>query len=80
MVIKGFKYFIAYKTDYENDDEKVMPLCIMLPKKKISTYRRDFDETKYMSFWSKITNCYENMSKFGIKAASLLKTDLIVSL
>ena len=34
MVIKGFKYFIAYKTDYENDDEKVMPLCIMLPKKK----------------------------------------------
>ena len=34
MVIKGFKYFIAYKTDYENDDEKVMPLCIMLPKEK----------------------------------------------
>ena len=39
---KSFKYFIGYK-----DGEKVRSLCIMLPK--ISAYRRDFDETKYMS-------------------------------
>ena len=28
--------------------EKVRPLCIILPK--VSAYRRDFHETKYMSF------------------------------
>ena len=39
---KGFKYFIGYK------DAKIRPLCIFLPK--MSAYRRDFDETKYMSF------------------------------
>ena len=39
---KGFKYFIGYK------DAKIRPLCIFLPK--MSAYRRDSDETKYMSF------------------------------
>ena len=39
---KSFKYFIGYK------DAKIRPLCIFLPK--MSAYRRDFDETKYMSF------------------------------
>ena len=41
---KSFEYFIGY----ENDFEKVMPLFVMLPK--MSAYRKDFDETKYMSF------------------------------
>ena len=41
---KGFKYFDVY----ENDDEKVMLLHIMLPK--MSAYRKKIDETKYMSF------------------------------
>ena len=36
---KGFKYFIGYKD---------RPLCIMLLK--MTTYRRDFDETKYTFF------------------------------
>ena len=40
----AFKYFIGY----ENDDEKLMLLCIMLPK--MSAYKRNFDETKYMFF------------------------------
>ena len=40
---KGFKYFICYK-----DAKKLRPLCIFFPK--MSTYRRDFDETKYLSF------------------------------
>ena len=44
---KGFKYFIGY----ENDDEKVITLSIILPQ--MSTCRRDFNETKYMSFWHK---------------------------
>ena len=43
---KSFKCFICYK-----DAKKVRPLCIFLPK--MSGYRRDFDETKYMSFWIK---------------------------
>ena len=29
-------------------DEKVKPLCIILPK--MSDYAKSFDETKYMSF------------------------------
>ena len=40
---KDFKYFIGYK-----DGKKIRTLCIFLPK--ISAYRRDIDETKYMSF------------------------------
>ena len=47
---KGFKCFIGY----EDNSEKSMPLCIMLPK--ISAYRRSFEETKYMCFLIKITN------------------------
>ena len=39
---KGFKYFINYR------DAKIRPLCIFL--QKMSVYRRDFNETKYMSF------------------------------
>ena len=73
MVIKGFKYFIAYKTDYENDDEKVMPLCIMLPKKKISTYRRDFDETKYMSFLIKDNKLLWKYVKVWNKGSKFIK-------
>ena len=45
---KDFKYIISYK-----DDKKVRPLYVTLPK--ISAHRRDFEETKYMSFL--IMNC-----------------------
>ena len=38
---KGFKYFIGYKDTKEN-----RPLCIL--QKKISAYRKYFDETKYI--------------------------------
>ena len=42
---KRFKYFIGYK-----GAKKIWPLYIFfLPK--MSAYRKDFDETKYMSFW-----------------------------
>ena len=40
---KGFKYLIDYK-----DAKKIKPLCIFFPK--ISAHRRDFHETKYISF------------------------------
>ena len=40
---KGFKYFISSKSS-----KKIRPLCIFLPK--ISEYRRDFNETKYICF------------------------------
>ena len=39
---KVFKYFIGYE-----NDKKLRPLCILLLQ--MSGYRRDFDETKYMS-------------------------------
>ena len=39
---KDFKYFIGY-----TNNKKVRPLCILFPK--MSAYRRDFDETKYMT-------------------------------
>ena len=38
----GFKYFIGY----EDDSEKSMALCMMLPK--MNAYGRDFDKTKYI--------------------------------
>ena len=41
---KGNKHFIGYK----DDDYKIKPLCIMLPK--ISGYAKSFDGTKYMLF------------------------------
>ena len=39
---KGFEYFIGYK------DDKNKPLCVFLPK--MTAYRKDFGETKYVSF------------------------------
>ena len=40
---KDFKYFICYK-----NSRKIRSLCKFLPK--MSAYRRDFGETKYVSF------------------------------
>ena len=41
---KGFKCFLGYE-----ETRKIRLLCIILPK--MSTYGRDFDETKYMFFF-----------------------------
>ena len=40
---KRFRYFIGYK-----NTKKIQPLCIFLPK--MSAFRKDFNEAKYMSF------------------------------
>ena len=51
---KDFKYLIGYKVG-----KKFRPLCVMLPE--LSAYRRDFDETKYMSFFKN----YELLEKYN---------------
>ena len=48
LVKKNLPYFIGYK-----DAKKNRPLCISVPK--MSTYRKDFDESKHICFdkwWS----------------------------
>ena len=47
---KDFKYFIGYE-----EGKKVRFLCIILPK--MSPYRRDFDETDYISLLKKMMYC-----------------------
>ena len=58
---KESKYFIAYK-----DAKKNRPLCIFLPK--MSAYRRDFDETKYMSFLIKDDELLEKYNEIWEKS------------
>ena len=65
MVKKRFKYFIGYK-----DAKKIRPLCVFLLK--MSAYRKDFDETKYMSFLIKDDELLKNMIKFGKRLKILL--------
>ena len=61
-----FKYFIGYK-----DVKKVRPLCILLPK--ISQYRRDFDETKYMPFLIKENALSEKYNKIWENVRNSIK-------
>ena len=61
-----FKYFIGYK-----DVKKVRPLCILLPK--ISQYRRDFDETKYMPFLIKENALSEKYNKIWENVSNSIK-------
>ena len=68
---KVFKDFIDYK-----DAEKIRPLSIFLPK--ISGYRKDFDETKYISFLVKILLVKYN-EIWGKKVKSVIKKDLMVN-
>ena len=46
---KDFKYFIGYK-----DAKDTRPLCFFT---KMSPFRTDFDETKYLSFLIKMMIC-----------------------
>ena len=58
---KGFKYFIGYK-----DAKKVIPLCTYFPK--MSAYRIDFDETKYMFLLIKDHELLETYNEIWVKA------------
>ena len=71
MVKKSFKYYFGYKCN-----EKVKPLCIMLPK--ISGYRKSFNETRYISFLIKDDESLGKYNKTLNKVAIVLKKDLIV--
>ena len=60
MVKKGFKYFIDNK-----DVKKIRPLWIFLSE--MSAYRKDFDETKFMSFLIKDDELLKNYNKIWKK-------------
>ena len=62
----GFKYFIGYK-----DGKKITPLCIILPK--ISSYRKDFDEIKYVSFLIKNDKMQGNYNKIWENVSNIIK-------
>ena len=42
----------------------------------MSAYRRDFDETKYISFWIKNAELPEKFEKFEIKIAIVYYLDM----
>ena len=44
FIKKGYKYFIGF----EDDDYKVKPLCIMIPK--TNGFLKGFDDSKYIIF------------------------------
>ena len=64
--IKGFKYFIGSK-----DSKKTKPLCIFLPK--MSAYRKDFDETKYVYLLIKDDKSLEKHNEIWEKVKNSLK-------
>ena len=66
MVRKDFKYFIGYE-----DGKKIKPLCAMLPK--MSAYRRDFGEIKYMSFLIKNDELLERYNEIWDKVKKVIK-------
>ena len=70
---KGFKYFIGNK-----DAIKIRPFYIILPK--VSAYRRDFDENKYMSFLRKYDELLEKFNETWVKVQNSTKKELIVNL
>ena len=72
MVKKVFKYFIGN----ENDSEKLIPLCIMLPKR--SAYGRDFDETNYTSLLVKDEKLSEKNNNIFDKVSEIIKSPKIV--
>ena len=66
MVKKGFKFFIGYK-----DAKKIRPLCILLPR--MSAYRKDFDETKSMSFSIKDDELLKRHNEIWEKVENIIK-------
>ena len=65
---KGFKYFIGYK-----DTKKIIPLYIFLPK--MSAYRKDFSETKYVSFLIKDNKLLGKYNEIWEKVSNSIKTE-----
>ena len=57
--------------------KKIKPLCIFLPK--MTAYRKDFDETKYISFLIKDDEFLEKYNEIWEKVKNSLKKKLIVN-
>ena len=68
FVQKRFKYFIAYK-----DAKKIRPLCIFHPK--MTAFRKDFDETKFMSLLIKDDQLLEKYNEIWEKVRDTLKRE-----
>ena len=68
FVKKLFKCFIGYR-----DGKKIRPLCIFLPK--MTAYRKDLDETKYMSFLVKNDTLLEKYNQIWEIFKSSLKKE-----
>ena len=66
---KGFKYFVGYNTKML----KNRPLLIFLPK--MTTYRKDFYETKFMSFFIKDDELLEKYYEIWQKVKDSLKKE-----
>ena len=56
------------------DAKKIRPLCIFLPK--TTAYRKDFDETKSMSFLIRDDELLENYNEIWEKVKDSLKKEL----
>ena len=56
---------------------KIRLLCIFLPK--MTTYRKDLDQTKYMSFLIKDDKILEKYNELGEKLKIVPKEKLIVN-
>ena len=69
---KEFAYFIGDK-----DAKKTRPLCIFLSK--MTAYRKDFDETKYLSFLIKDHKFLEKYNKILENVKNSFKKNLIVN-
>ena len=65
---KEFKYFIGYKRA-----QKIRPWCIFLAK--MSTYRKDADENKYIYFLIKDDELLKKCNKIWEKAKNSLKKE-----
>ena len=63
---KGFKILIGHK-----GGKNVRPLCILLPG--MSAYRKDFDETKYMSLLIKEYELLEKYNEIWEKVSNSMK-------
>ena len=65
---KGIKYFIGYK-----DAKKIRSSCTFLPK--MIVYRKDFHETKYMSFLIKDDELLEAYHEIWEKVKNIIKKE-----
>ena len=65
---KGFKCFIGHK-----DVKKIRPLCLFLTK--MCAYRKDFDETKYISFLIKNVELLEKYNEIWETVRNSIKKE-----